>query len=90
MIHFDRALAAATSVLRDSVEPRVGEAVAIDQAVTVETGSHFVFFYDTVAYLEAGDVTHRLAGNRPIVVDRAAGVVRIAGSAQPWEQQLDD
>jgi len=33
----------------------------------------WVFFYDTKEYLETNDVTHALAGNAPLIVDRTDG-----------------
>lgn len=88
MIDIAAARAAAETLLDERVRPWVDEPVAIAEQATVEADSVFVFFYNTVAYLETKAITHALAGNGPVIVDRATGTARIADSARPWEEQL--
>ena len=41
----------------------------------------WVFFYNSAEFVRSGDVRHALAGNAPLIVDRADGRIESAGSA---------
>ena len=90
MINIDEAQTIAESILDERVRPWVHEPVAIAVESTRVAEDNIVFFYDTVAYLETGSVSHALAGNGPIIVDRVTATARIASSSRPWDEQLDD
>lgn len=85
---FGEALAIATEILDTRVRPAVDEPVAIAADLTIETDSAFVFFYNTVVFLETRSLVHALAGNGPILVERDTGAVRILESSRPWEEQV--
>lgn len=83
MVNSAAALAAAESILESTVRPVVGEPVAIIPGESIETTRNFVFFYNTVAYIETKTVSHALAGNGPILVERRTGAARMADSSRP-------
>ncbi len=83
-----QALAIATDVLDTRVRPVVDEPVAIAADQTIETDAAFIFFYNTLAFLETRSMVHALAGNGPILVERDTGTVRMLESSRPWEEQL--
>lgn len=48
---------------------------------TIETDFGWVFFYNSKQYLESGNISHALAGNAPIIVDRLTGEIAETGTA---------
>ena|ERR1700719_3367023 len=53
---------------------------------TIEKEYGWVFFYSTQKYVETRDVRYALAGNGPVIVERADGAVHMFGSAKPPEE----
>src|ERR1035437_7040995 len=45
----------------------------------------WVFCYNTEPYVATGDTSHSLAGNAPIIVDRADGQLYVTGTAYPLD-----
>lgn len=86
MTDFHAARAIAERILDEKVRLLAGEPVAIADDLTIQTDDVFVFFYNTVAYLETRSVSHALAGNGPIIVRRKGGLARIADSSRRAEQ----
>ena len=84
----DEALEIANEILETRVRPVVDEPVAIALDQTIKTDSVFIFFYNTVAFLETRSMIHALAGNGPIAVERGTGAVRILETSRPWEEQV--
>lgn len=84
----NEARAAAEGELDRGIRASLRQPVSIDDGATQETADVFVFFYNTVAFLETGDLKHALAGNGPVIVDRATGACRVVGSGRPWTEQL--
>lgn len=66
------------------------DAVRIDESSTREVMGHWVFFWNTVEYLETGAEEAMLAGNAPIVVRASDGVVFKADVRRPLEDQLGE
>ena len=64
--------------------------VAVDGSATMETERHWVFFYNTLAFLQTGELRDCLTGNGPLLVDKRSGVLRQAGTAHPVEHYLAD
>ena len=62
--------------------------VVIDDTRTRQHPAHWVFFYDTRAFLQTGDPDGALAGNVPLVVDRRTGSSWFAQPLVPVEEQL--
>ena len=48
-----------------------------------DAGEAWRVFYNNRAFLETGDVTHALAGNRPVLVDKQTGAVSVDDSWSP-------
>ncbi len=64
-----------------------GEVVVVDSA-TIERAFGWVFFYQSRSYLETGELTHQLAGNSPLIVNRYSGEITSTGTAHPTEYYL--
>jgi Immunity protein 35 len=62
--------------------------VVIDDTATMETDWCWVFFFNTRAFLETGELRHCLTGNGPLIVDKRSGTLRQAGTAHPVEYYL--
>lgn len=88
MITEDDARARAEELLDAVVRPWVDEEIAVNAPATVRTETHWVFFYNTKAYLETKSMVHALAGNGPVIVSAEDGAARLASSATPWEDQV--
>ncbi len=58
-------------------------ALVPDETITFDLG--WVFFYQSVDYLESGGFTDRLAGNAPVIVDRRDGSLHVTGTGHPVE-----
>ena len=77
----------AERLLDDRVRGSVDQPVEIVDEATEESDEAFAFFYNTSVYLETGSVGDALAGNGPVVVDKATGEARLAGSHRPRHEQ---
>ncbi|WP_426425763.1 YrhB domain-containing protein [Bradyrhizobium genosp. A] len=64
-----------------------GDDLALVSEQTLEVAEGWIFFYNTREYIETGNSSSRLAGNGPILVDRA-GCVHHLPTATPWEDAL--
>jgi hypothetical protein len=62
--------------------------LALDDAQTAEGARHWVFFYNSRAYLESGPIGDALAGNGPLAVDKESGDLRVLPADRPWEETL--
>lgn len=61
----------------------------IDDA-TIEKEWGWVFFYDSTAHMRSGDIKDAIAGNAPIIVNRATGELVITGTAWPVDKYIED
>lgn len=50
----------------------------------------WVYFYDLAEYVETGNFLHALAGNAPVIVDRATGRLYSSGTAHPVEHYVEE
>jgi hypothetical protein len=48
---------------------------------TIELELGWVFFYQTKAYIETGDVMKALIGNAPIIINKQTGAIHVTGTA---------
>ncbi len=48
----------------------------------------WVFFYNTRAFAETGELGESLVGNGPLLVDKQTGAIREVGTAHPVEHYL--
>jgi immunity protein 35 of polymorphic toxin system len=63
--------------------------VVVDDTRTRDYPGHWVFLYDTRAYLATRDPDQRLVGNVPLVVDKVTGNPWFARPLVPLEEQLN-
>jgi hypothetical protein len=84
----DEARAIALSYVSDQ-EPGAGCDLVLLESKTIERTFGWVFFYDSKEHAETGDLRYALAGNAPIVITRADGVVHETGTALPLEKYLE-
>jgi len=82
MLTYEQSLAIATAHLAAQVAPECGDVVIVD---SIDRPNGWVFFYQTRAYLDSGQIEFALAGNAPILVSRESGVVSPTGTAEPFE-----
>lgn len=54
----------------------------------LESPSYWVFFFNSVAFIESGDFLHALAGNAPIVVPKDGGSITRFFTGRNPEDQL--
>jgi hypothetical protein len=81
----------ATEIARKYIKAREMDAgceLVLLEKETLERKFGWVFFYDSKQHAETADFRHALAGNAPIVITRADGVVHETGTAMPLEQYL--
>ena len=81
MLNRSEALALIRQHLR-ALSPPDGEWVVME-AKTIEKPYGWVFYFDSKAYLETGVVSHALAGNGPMIVNRHDGSIAELGTALP-------
>jgi hypothetical protein len=64
--------------------------VVIDEAETLEADWCWVFFYNSRAFYETGELRESLVGNGPLLVDKQTGALHVAGTAHTVEYYLDE
>ena len=89
MIPLEEARARAGKVL-DELGGKVDVELAIVDEATRDAGWCWVFFYNSRKYLITGAVRDALAGNGPIVVEKATGLVHRLTAARPLDEQLGE
>lgn len=57
---------------------------------TTEKEYGWVFFYDSLKYLETGNNRYLIAGNAPIIVEKNDGSIHVLGTAPPLERWIDE
>ena len=63
-------------------------AILDDHTITQDFG--WVFFYESIKFLNSGDSTHALVGNAPIIVSRRDGQLYETGTAEPIEAYIEN
>lgn len=89
MINNHEANVIANRYLRE-LEQQVGESLALLLDDTLETEAGWVFFYNTVEFIETGDFISCLAGNSPFIVEKNVGAIHELGTGKPVEESLKD
>jgi hypothetical protein len=84
----DEARSLALSYVK-SRESEAGCDLVLLDGKTIEKDFGWVFFYDSREHAETGDLRYALAGNAPVVVTRADGVVHETGTALPLDKYLE-
>jgi Immunity protein 35 len=67
--------------------PPEDELVVVDSA-TIERPWGWVFFYTSRKWLESSDARYALAGNAPVLVERATGKLIALGTARSAESYI--
>jgi hypothetical protein len=65
----------------------------VQKLVIVRVDEHdfgWVYFYDGSLHIETGNVLDAVAGNAPLIVDRADGKLYATGTAWPIEHYLNE
>jgi hypothetical protein len=62
--------------------------LVIEDRATMEHSWGWVFFYQSRAYLETGNLSDALVGNAPLIVDRVSGRLHETGTADPIETYI--
>jgi len=82
---------AATEIARRHIsEEYPGEDVVVDESDVLEEDWCWVFFYNTRAFYQTGELRESLVGNGPLIIEKATGALRVAGTAHPVERYLAD
>ncbi|HSH60702.1 MAG TPA: YrhB domain-containing protein [Acidimicrobiales bacterium] len=82
----EQAAVIAEKLLDREIRPNLAEEVAITEIREYPTC--WLAGFNTVAYIETGEILHALAGGGPII-NRPTGVARFGTSALPAGDQLD-
>ena len=89
MITFESARALVTKELaRHMLDSSDDVELAIVDSGTLEYSWGWVFFYNSVAYIESGSNLERLAGNAPFIVERETGRLLETGTAHSIESYI--
>ncbi|GAB5562835.1 MAG: hypothetical protein SynsKO_44820 [Synoicihabitans sp.] len=67
-----------------------GSNLQILEDVTTEFTHGWVFHYQSKAFLESGDLSDRLAGNAPIIIDSRNGSIHETGTAERLEYYIQN
>ena len=66
-----------------------GDNLVIIETSTIEKDYGWIFFYNSKKYVETKNSRHFLAGNGPIVVEKADGSIHKLGSAGGAQHQIE-
>ena len=72
------------------LEPSVGLELVLLPESTIEGAWGWMFFYDSRAHAEQGNLSAALAGNAPIIVSREDGSLHVTGTAFPPERYIEN
>jgi hypothetical protein len=64
-----------------------GQAVIMPE-LTLAKPYGWVFFYQSKAFVQSGEMTHVLVGNAPILLERVNGELRVFGTAKPIDSYM--
>ena len=84
-------LQAAKQVVQAYLEvqnPSLRNALMVLDDATIDLDYGWVFFYDSRAHIETGEIKHAIAGNAPILVEQADGSLHVLGTAYPLEHYI--
>ena len=63
---------------------------AIVESATLEKPFGWVFFYNSKRFIETQEIIYQLAGNGPIFVNKATGVVTVSGTNKPLRVLIEE
>jgi len=85
-IDLDKAREIALGYLK-ALESEVGQELSIASYEPVGADGGWIFFYNTSAYLGSGNISHALAGNGPLFVERDGRLTAISSSGN-WGDEI--
>jgi hypothetical protein len=65
-----------------------GDELEVLDDLTIEKDYGWIFFFDSRQHVETGDDAYLIAGNGPILVQKADGTVREFGTARPLDYYI--
>ena len=68
--------------------PSDDQIILVDEA-TIERPWGWVFFHSSKKWIETQDIHYAMAGNAPILVERASGRLLTLGTAKPVERYIE-
>jgi Immunity protein 35 len=74
----------------DLLKAEIGADMVVIENATIEKNLYWVFFYNSKAYLEEGNLSSALAGNSPLIVDKIDGSIHQTGTAHSIEFYLEE
>jgi hypothetical protein len=83
----DGARQIAEAFLRDNIQPRVDEELAISGIE--EFPSCWVISFNSRNFIETGHIGFALAGNSPLIINKRTKVLRLGATGVPIKDQLD-
>lgn len=83
----DSAKAIVSKVINSKYYAPGDELVIVDED-TIEKDYGWIFFYNSREFLETGEFSARVAGNGPIVIEKADGRITQLGTARPSEEYI--
>jgi Immunity protein 35 len=84
-----RQLVVARVCKRPAWLPPEDEIVVVDE-YTIEKPWGWVFFHTSKKWLETHDIRYAIAGNSPLIVERASGKIIDTGTAMPIERYIEN
>jgi len=87
MINSETAKQIAVTEINRNYRGQFGPLVVLDQH-TIQKEYGWIFFYSTQQYAETGDFRYALAGNGPLIVEKADGAVYRFGTSKPPEEMI--
>ncbi len=85
-IDLDKAQEIALGYLK-ALGSEVGNELSIARYEPVGTDGGWVFIYNTSAYLGSGNISHALAGNGPLFVERDGRLTALSSSGD-WRDEI--
>ncbi|MBD9379151.1 YrhB domain-containing protein [Pseudoxanthomonas sp. PXM04] len=86
-IDLDKAQEIALGYLK-ALESEVGQELSIASYEPVGADGGWIFFYNTSAYIGSGNISHALAGNGPLFVERGGRLTALS-SSDDWGDEIE-
>jgi hypothetical protein len=72
----------------DDLQGQIGMPLQVVKMLDISRG--WVFFYNSKAYVELGDIGSMLAGNAPFLINAEDGSLHVFGTVEPVETYLQE
>ena len=90
MINLKEAQYLVQAELDKEIDPNSDDHCVILEEETIEKEWGWVFFYQSKAYIESGDLGDMLAGNAPYIVNKKNGQLYVTGTAYDIEHYINE